>query len=56
MPTASPSLSPSEGKDTLEAKAAALAAETKRQAEEEAKEDKPLDLFKLQPKKPKWDR
>lgn len=46
---------PSEGKDTLEAKAAALAAETKRQAEEEAKEDKPLDLFKLQPKKPNWD-
>ena len=48
-------VAPSEGKDTLEAKAAALAAETKRQAEEEEKADKPLDLFKLQPKKPNWD-
>ncbi|KAK3722663.1 hypothetical protein LTR37_002233 [Vermiconidia calcicola] len=46
---------PSEGKQTLERKAAALAAETKRQAEEEEKVDKPLDLFKLQPKKPNWD-
>ncbi|KAK3706726.1 hypothetical protein LTR37_012570 [Vermiconidia calcicola] len=46
---------PSEGKETLERKAAALAAETKRQAEEEEKADKPLDLFKLQPKKPNWD-
>ena len=46
---------PSEGKDTLERKAVALAAETKRQAEEEEKADKPLDLFKLQPKKPNWD-
>ena len=46
---------PSEGKETLEKKAAALAEETKRQAEEEEKADKPLDLFKLQPKKPNWD-
>jgi len=46
---------PSEGKQTLEMQAAALAAETKRQAEEEDKADKPLDLFKLQPKKPNWD-
>ena len=46
---------PSEGKETLEKKAAALAAETKKQAEEEEKADKPLDLFKLQPKKPNWD-
>lgn len=46
---------PSEGKETLERKAAALAEETKRQAEEEAKADKPLDLFKLQPKKANWD-
>lgn len=46
---------PIEGKETLEKKAAQLAAETKRQAEEEAKADKPLDLFKLQPKKPNWD-
>lgn len=46
---------PSEGKETLERKAEALALETKRQAEEEEKTDKPLDLFKLQPKKPNWD-
>ena len=46
---------PSEGQETLEKKAAALAAETKRQAEEEEKADKPLDLFKIQPKKPNWD-
>jgi coiled-coil domain-containing protein 12 len=46
---------PSEGKETLEKKAAELALETKRQAEEEAKNEKPLDLFKLQPKKPNWD-
>ena len=45
---------PSEGQETLERKAAALAAETKRQADEEEKADKPLDLFKLQPKKPNW--
>ncbi|KAK5764474.1 hypothetical protein LTS12_005450 [Elasticomyces elasticus] len=46
---------PGEGKETLESKAAALAAETKRQAEEEEHAAKPLDLFKLQPKKPNWD-
>ena len=48
-------LAPSDGKDTLERQAAALAEETKRQAQEEEKADKPLDLFKLQPKKPNWD-
>ncbi|KAK3673708.1 hypothetical protein LTR78_006261 [Recurvomyces mirabilis] len=46
---------PSEGKETLEKKAAALALETRRQAQEDEKADKPLDLFKLQPKKPNWD-
>lgn len=46
---------PSDGKTTLELQAEALAAETKLQAEEEAKTDAPLDLFKLQPKKPNWD-
>ncbi|KAF2771348.1 hypothetical protein EJ03DRAFT_240864, partial [Teratosphaeria nubilosa] len=45
---------PSEGQITLEKKAALLAEETKRQQEEEQAE-KPLDLFKLQPKKPNWD-
>lgn len=46
---------PSEGRETLEKKAAQLAGETKRQAEDEEKADKPLDLFKLQPKRPNWD-
>ena len=46
---------PSDGKETLEKKADALALETKKQAQEEEKADKPLDLFKLQPKKPNWD-
>ena len=32
-----------------------MAEETRLQAEKEAAEDKPLDLFKLQPKKPNWD-
>lgn len=42
-------------KATLEEQAAALAEETKRKAEEEDKDDKGIDLFKLQPKKPNWD-
>jgi coiled-coil domain-containing protein 12 len=46
---------PIEGQDTIEVKAAALALHTKREAEEEEKKDAPLDLFKLQPKKPNWD-
>lgn len=46
---------PSEGQDTVELRARALADEVKRKQDEEAKEDKPLDLFKLQPKKPNWD-
>lgn len=46
---------PSDGKTTLELQAETLAAETKRVAAEEAKNDAPLDLFKLQPKKPNWD-
>ncbi|OCL03611.1 hypothetical protein AOQ84DRAFT_347478 [Glonium stellatum] len=40
---------------TLEAKAEVLAAEIRAAAEAEEKADKPLDLFKLQPKKPNWD-
>ncbi|KAJ4294253.1 hypothetical protein N0V90_007943 [Kalmusia sp. IMI 367209] len=40
---------------TLEYKAEQLALETKRKQEREKAEDKPLDLFKLQPKKPNWD-
>ncbi|TIA68930.1 hypothetical protein D6C76_08007 [Aureobasidium pullulans] len=47
---------PSAQENTLERKAQELAAATKKQAEEEAAaQDKPLDLFKLQPKKPNWD-
>jgi coiled-coil domain-containing protein 12 len=46
---------PSEGRDTLEKQAAALALEVKQQSLESEKTDAPLDLFKLQPKKPNWD-
>ncbi|KAI5360066.1 Putative mRNA splicing factor Cwf18 [Septoria linicola] len=46
---------PDQGQTTLELKAAELAAQTKQQAEEEEKNEAPLDLFKLQPKKPNWD-
>lgn len=46
---------PSAGQQTLELQATELAAKTKAAAEEEEKADKPLDLFKLQPKKPNWD-
>jgi coiled-coil domain-containing protein 12 len=42
-------------KPTLEQQAADVEAELKRKAEEEAQEDKGVDLFKLQPKKPNWD-
>jgi coiled-coil domain-containing protein 12 len=40
---------------TLEYKAEQLALESKKQQAEEEKENRPLDLFKLQPKKPNWD-
>ena len=46
---------PTENEETLEDRAAQIAEETHRKATEEEKEDKPLDLFKLQPKKPNWD-
>jgi len=46
---------PTAGKSTLEQQAAALALSTKEEAEDEEKNDAPLDLFKLQPKKPNWD-
>ena len=46
---------PDEGQATLEEQARLLAEETRRQADQEALDDKPLDLFKLQPKKPNWD-
>ncbi|CAN8106265.1 unnamed protein product [Discula destructiva] len=50
---APPTLGPDE--QTIEEQAAELEAEIKRKAELEAAEDKGIDLFKLQPKKPNWD-
>ncbi|EOA92308.1 hypothetical protein ACJQWK_03305 [Exserohilum turcicum] len=41
--------------NTLEYKAEQLALESKAQQDAEKAEDKGLDLFKLQPKKPNWD-
>jgi coiled-coil domain-containing protein 12 len=46
---------PQEGQDTLEAKAAEIARVTAEQAKEDAEDGEPVDLFKLQPKKPNWD-
>lgn len=46
---------PSEDQETMEKRAQEIAEETKEQADEEAKAEKPIDLFKLQPKKPNWD-
>ena len=48
-------VAPSADQETLEDRAAQIAETTTRQAEEEEKEEKPIDLFKLQPKKPNWD-
>lgn len=42
-------------KPTLEEQAGEVEAEVKRQAGEEARDEKGIDLFKLQPKKPNWD-
>ncbi|KAL2133728.1 hypothetical protein VTI74DRAFT_1808 [Chaetomium olivicolor] len=42
-------------KPTLEEQAQDLEEESKRQAAVDAQEDKGIDLFKLQPKKPNWD-
>lgn len=46
---------PTEDQETLEARAQEISDSTAKQAEEEEKADKPIDLFKLQPKKPNWD-
>lgn len=45
---------PDEDQETLEKKATTLIEETQAKAREEEK-DAPLDLFKLQPRKPNWD-
>jgi coiled-coil domain-containing protein 12 len=42
-------------KPTLEEQAQDLEEESKRQAAQDAQDDKGIDLFKLQPKKPNWD-
>jgi coiled-coil domain-containing protein 12 len=48
--------SPSANQPTLETQAAALALQTKKEADEEEKHgDGELDLFKLRPKKANWD-
>ena len=46
---------PNADAETLEDRAAVIAAETRQKEEEERKEEKPIDLFSLQPKKPNWD-
>ena len=46
---------PTENAETLESRADQIARETKDQEAKEEREDKPIDLFKLQPKKPNWD-
>ncbi|MCJ1481812.1 hypothetical protein MMC06_001971 [Schaereria dolodes] len=46
---------PSEDQETLENRAREIAETTTKTAEEEEKLNKPIDLFKLQPKKPNWD-
>lgn len=46
---------PNAEQETLEDRAAAIASETREKEERERKEEKPIDLFTLQPKKPNWD-
>ncbi|EEH36057.1 hypothetical protein PAAG_00380 [Paracoccidioides lutzii Pb01] len=46
---------PIEGQTTLEEQAAKIAISTEQAAKEDEEADKPIDLFKLQPKKPNWD-
>ena len=41
--------------ETLEDRAAVIALETRAKEEKERQEEKPIDLFSLQPKKPNWD-
>ncbi|KAL8859557.1 MAG: hypothetical protein Q9178_003956 [Gyalolechia marmorata] len=46
---------PTENTETLEDRADRIERETREQEAKEEQEDKPIDLFKLQPKKPNWD-
>lgn len=47
--------SAAEGQVTLEAQAGEIAEATAEQAKKDEEADQPIDLFKLQPKKPNWD-
>ncbi|KAJ5768850.1 hypothetical protein N7520_003409 [Penicillium odoratum] len=46
---------PQEGQVTVEMQAAQIAEAVKEQSQKEEDVDQPVDLFKLQPKKPNWD-
>ncbi|KAI9849254.1 MAG: hypothetical protein M1837_004713 [Sclerophora amabilis] len=46
---------PTDGQVTLEHQAASIALDTASQQVEDEKADRPIDLFKLQPRKPNWD-
>lgn len=46
---------PQDGKVTVETQAAEIAQATAEQAQKDEEADQPIDLFKLQPKKPNWD-
>lgn len=46
---------PHEGQVTVEAQAAEITEAVKEQAKKDEEADAPIDLFKLQPKKPNWD-
>lgn len=46
---------PTDGQVTLEAQASELAEATAEKARKDEEADQPIDLFKLQPKKPNWD-
>jgi len=46
---------PSENQETLEIRAKEISETTQKLVEEEERAEKPIDLFKLQPKKPNWD-
>lgn len=46
---------PTEGQSTLEEQAEKIATSTAEAAKEDEYGEKPIDLFKLQPKKPNWD-
>lgn len=48
-------LGPQEGQVTVEAQAAEIADAVKEKAKQDEDGDQPIDLFKLQPKKPNWD-